>query len=250
MSEFIQNYRALCGQLLESELLDSGRWQSTDTSVKTYELLDTRIIYQMPATPVKLQKEIKPNLPWAEDHFKERISGMALNPPPSSEWWPYAVKGNIEHKEGKKFSHTYPERYWPRYANTPGINTGIRYSYGDLHDVINLLRKEPYTRQAYLPVWHPEDTGVVHGGRVPCSIGYHFMIRDEELNCWYQMRSCDAIRHFRDDVYMTVRLAQWVSGKLPFGIMTGKLYMTISSFHAFEPDTSILERVASGGELP
>lgn len=250
MSKFIDSYRVLCGQLLESPLIDVGRWQSTDSSIKTFELVDTRIIYQMPSSQDKLQRQVKPNLPWAEDHFLERVSGRPMNPAPSEAWWPYAVKGNADHKESTKFSHTYPERYWPKHAGVGEINEGIRYSYGDLMDVVNLLSKDPHTRQAYLPVWFPEDTGVVHGKRVPCTLGYHFMIRDGGLNVWYQMRSCDAIRHFRDDVYMTVRLAQWVGRNLPQTMTLDRLYMTVSSFHAFEPDRNILERVASGGELP
>ena len=30
-------------------------------------------------------------------------------------------------------------------------------------DVIDLLEREPFTRQAYLPIWFPEDTGAFHG---------------------------------------------------------------------------------------
>jgi len=134
----------------------------------------------------ELRKQISPNLPWADDHFQERVSGIPYNPPPSHNWWPFAQKNNSEFGGNEKFSHSYPERIWPKYAGREmeeseihnkesyeslSAMNGIRYEYGDLQDVINLIHKEPFTRQAFLPIWFPEDTGVVFGGRVPCFIG-------------------------------------------------------------------------------
>src|SRR3954468_15378336 len=87
---------------------------------------------------------------------------------------------------------------------------GIRYDYGDLQDVVDMLVRSPYTRQAVLPVWFPEDTGAVHGERVPCTLIYHWMLRDGRLHCFYDIRSCDFVRYFRDDVYFAMRLTQWL----------------------------------------
>ena len=117
-----------------------------------------------------LQEQIKPNLPWADDHFEERVGGLPLNPPPSHNWWPFAQKNNAEFGGNEKFSHTYPERMWPKFASeTPNSKMeGVRYEYGDFLDVLNLIRNEPFTRQAFLPIWFPEDTGVTFHGRVPC----------------------------------------------------------------------------------
>lgn len=205
------------------------------------------------------------NLPWAEDHFRERVSGKPLNPPPSAAWWPYAQKGHAEHTdENEKFSHTYPERFWPKFAERVPVpegaerkirasNKGIRYRYGDLLDVVGQLHKNPATRQAYLPVWFPEDTGATQGQRVPCTLGYHFLIRENRLNITYFIRSCDFMRHFRDDVYMAGRLAQWVRYELmkregpedlpvPQGLVVGHLTMHIVSMHIFKGDVPTLER--------
>lgn len=114
------------------------------------------------------------------------------------------------------FTHTYQERFWPKFAgeNERGRGgngmRGLRYAYGDLDDVVNLLLREPYTNQAYLPIFFPEDTGAVHGGRVPCTLGYHFMLRQNRLHMWYEIRSCDYVRHLRDDLYLACRLLLWV----------------------------------------
>lgn len=232
-----------------------GRWQSIDVSDRpdmiTHELLNVSFEISLPADMDHLQLQVRPNLPWAEDHFAERVSGEPWNPPPSNEWWPFAQAGNQEFKKDEQFSHTYPERYWPKMANVGEVrpngrqvfvpHNGIRFEYGDLGDVVRQLAKEPLTRQAYLPVWFPEDTGAVHGERVPCSLGYHFIIRDGRLHCVYYIRSCDFMRHFRDDVYMTGRLVQWICDELDMGILPGKLTMHITSFHIFAGDRPILE---------
>jgi thymidylate synthase len=152
-----------------------------------------------------------------------------------------------------KFSHTYPERKWPKHANYPpgrgAYRHGIRFAYGDLQDVVNLLIEEPYTRQAYLPIFFPEDTGgsVRLKQRIPCSFGYHFMVRDNwdkkpVMDVMYTMRSCDFVRHFNDDMYMAARLLQWVAWQVSlvradkFDTMPGKLRVHIASLHAMEGD--------------
>jgi thymidylate synthase len=193
----------------------------------------------------KLIEDCSPTLPWANEHFEERVSGIPYNPPPSHEIW---GNGNtVNFTENGKFSHTYPERFWPKHANdSKSWNTGIRYKLGDLNDVVSLLYREQHTRQAYLPVWFPEDTGSVEGQRVPCSLGYLFRMVDGHLHITYKIRSCDIFRHFRDDVYLACRLNLWVLEKLKAraefnhvmpdqwkNIKPGMLKMQIDSLHCF-----------------
>jgi len=263
MSEFTTKFNTLLMDMrYRSVHVPMNHWQSQRTSEKegmTYSLELQHVNFQMKVAQSieDLQDQVKPNLPWAEDHFLERVSGQPLNPPPSEAWWPFAVAGNAEHKEGKKFSHTYPERIWPKLAEAEsrGINGavqpeifGIRYEYGDLEDVINLLAHDPYTRQAYLPIWFPEDTGAVEGQRVPCTLGYHFLLRPGEeglhADIVYHIRSCDLFRHFTDDVYMAARLLQWVVGSVRdrgIDVRARSLIMQISSLHVFEGDTARLK---------
>ena len=87
-------------------------------------------------------------------------------------------------------------------------NYGVRFHYGDLNDLVKQLADDPTSRQAYLPLYFPEDTG--REGRKPCSLGYQFWAIDQRFYVWYPMRSCDAIRHLPDDIYLTVRLMLWV----------------------------------------
>ena len=263
-TDFQRKYNGLLMDMrFKSQEVPQAVWQSKDVSSTpgmtfSRELRHVTFKLSMTDDERSLQLDVQPNLPWAEDHFLERVSGEPLNPPPSEAWWPYRVKQNADHKEvqGQKFSHTYPERMWPRFANSEApawARMGIRYELGDLGDVVRQLVNDPLTRQAYLPIWFPEDTGVVKNQRVPCTLGYHFLFRPDRnrpmaLNgeIVYYIRSCDLFRHFTDDVYMAGRLLQWVVGKLrerDINAHASSLIMHISSLHTFEGDDYKLKQL-------
>lgn len=294
--------------------VNTGHWQALKNvpHTKTIELTNVQVSFEnMPSTVEGLQLYFEPNLPWSEDHFQERVSGEPLNPGKEYRNWPWYAGGVEGHRKFKcpecgtefrgrqdigypclacgaelpafdtqeaKFSHTYMERFWPKWAGTleeyyfrrkgssiegrgprgyhDGILQGIRYRYGDLNDLIDLLAREPYTRQAYLPMWFPEDTGAHHRERVPCSLGYHFMLREGKLNIFYPMRSCDFLRYMRDDCYLAARLGLWIIAQVqeatmgdisgppePFDHATlGHLNFFASSLHIFEGDLPKMRR--------
>lgn len=226
------------------------RWQGIPSPDDMFEYLFHSFRAEIPPTTEGLIKESSPNLPWADEHLEERVGGFPLNPPPSHVNWPFAQRGNEKFGGNTKFSHTYPERIWPKFASDEPNSkmTGIRYEYGDLGDVIDLLQREPYTRQAFLPIWFPEDTGSVHGERVPCTIGYHFIRRGDYLHVVYYIRSCDYIRHFKDDIYLACRKVQWIIEKLKEkdyanweNVIPGYLSMHITSLHCFNREREVLK---------
>jgi hypothetical protein len=219
------------------------------------ELLLHSFTCRMPVSSEQAVLEIKPNLPWADDHFQERVGGKPLNPGNEYKNWPYYKHNaaNDKHRvEAEKFSHTYMERMWPKHANLVrgAAHVGIRYKYGDLADVVKLLVREPDTRQAFLPIWFPEDTGVNFGGRVPCTIGYHFIRRGGYLHVVYYIRSCDFFRHFRDDIYLCDKLVRWIieeciatpeGGGDWLSVKPGLLTMHITSLHCFAIEKGLLD---------
>lgn len=227
--------------------LPTKEWQGRPLSdkEKMRVVLNYSLICNTPEAPSSLAYQCEPDAPWAEDHFQERVSGKPVNPGETYKKWPYNKFKSVgdDFMDGKLFTHTYMERYWPNYAGREGIEDykrpplkGIRYNYGNLGAVVEQLNDNPTTRQAYLPIWFPEDTGVVHGGRVPCSLGYLFMPVGDFLHCNYYIRSCDLYRHFRNDVYMTMRLLQWLVGETVDKWKPGILTMHIANFHYFEND--------------
>ena len=233
------------------DVTDVGEWQGIKggETGRTYELEDVSFQSRIPADVYQLVTQLRPNMPWAEDHFNERVGGVPVNPPPSARYWPFTQRGHKEHLDDQgHFSHTYPERLWPKYANpepNKSENFGVRFTLGDLEDVVELLARSPQTRQAFIPIWFPEDTGATASQRVPCTLGYHVMIRGTEMKIVYYIRSCDLLRHFVDDVYLAMRLCQWlcqrVSEKLSTPVVPRQLVMHISSLHIFEADRQTLE---------
>lgn len=245
-----------------SQLVHTERWQGMNILQKPemamYEILNYSLQVPIGSNPLDvLASEIKPNLPWADNHFQERVCGYPLNPGTEWENWPYGKSADQFRDLNGMFNHTYAERYWPRWAGKvpprevpptrpfsfdSSSHRGIRNPYGDLNDVVGQLAEEPMTRQAYLPMFFPEDTGGVEGGRVPCSLGYHFIMRGGFLHISYWLRSCDLVRHFRDDIYLTVRLLLWVLDELRdqdpmwHDVSPGLFTMHITSLHMFKGD--------------
>jgi hypothetical protein len=253
--DFLEARAYIVTRLLQTTPQNHGKWQQLDVSKSsahdTYELLNLTMWYQMPRTVKSAQKQITPDLPWAEKHFQERVGGKPINPGVEHNNWPYHAGQVTLHQHGGKYDHNYMERMWPRtlmieepdepeehwYQNF----TGYRFGVGDLNDVVTQLAHDVGTRQAYLPIFFPEDTGATAAQRVPCSLGYHFIIRENVLHLQYNLRSCEIYRHFTNDVYMAVRLAQWVVEQLSqvhgFHYTLGQLTMHVVSLHGFVGDT-------------
>lgn len=249
-------------------LVDTGHWQGVSTEgrpdLQTIELSPMNWSCPFPQGTdgnhpeemvEQLQQLIEPNLPWADEHFGERVGGVAMNPDPSHERWPFWRGQDSTTKDSKgKFTHTYSERFWPveawenengKYAYGPV--GGIRFQAGDFNSLINLLRREPFTRQAYLPIFFPEDTGAVHGGRIPCTLGYNFFRRFNILHIHYFIRSCDAYRHFRDDVYLAARLVPHILYELRADpgwqdVQPGMFHFYATSFHIHRGDMHHVKR--------
>src|SRR5271170_410517 len=95
------------------------------------------------------------DLEWCEAEFKERVGGEMLNPGEAYKlrlpYWKQFLN------RWGKFDYAYPQRM--------GLN---------LDHVINALRKDIYTRRAFLPVLGLEDHADSFDTRFPCTIGYHF----------------------------------------------------------------------------
>ena len=235
--------RFLADRMLNGVPIQRSSWQSQAAPSPAYEIANLIAEFHVPDSLSQWSELCQADLPWAEEHFRERVSGKALNPPPSYINWPWHSKEEATRfiNEGGRFDHTYPERYWPKPTGRwtgDCINPEDWNPAGDLDDVAGLLRKDPWTRQAYLPVWFPEDTGAVEGQRVPCTLGYHFIRNGTALDCNYFIRSCDLTRHYKNDIYLTGRLLQWMvdqTGRQGFPY-PGKVTIFISNLHLFTAD--------------
>jgi len=252
-------------RILAAPAVKTEKWQGMDVrnnpAAVSYEIMNA--FFEVDLEGIEglnhWRIDIRPNLPWADDHFLERIGGHPLNP--GREWanWPWGQSAARFRDKAEQFNHTYPERLWPKYARTTGdgilgmrlppIRKGIAWTYGDLEDLVDLLVAEPHTRQAYIPLFFPEDTGIADGGRKPCTLGYFFLMREGRLNIHYPLRSCDLIRHWRDDCYLAVRLLLWVLEKCRrkdpgtwSEVYPGTYSMWMGSLHIFQNDRHDLQQ--------
>ena len=232
-----------------SKIRQVNNWQgNSDFKGSMMRVLhEVSLRFNCPLNIDKAQDITLCDLPWSEDHFQERIGGKPTNPGNTYKYWPYHIDLDNSNYKEEKFSHTYQERFWPKRADTaPHVGfplVGIRYELGDLNDLIEQLGNDPATRQAYLPIWFPEDTGA-QNRRVPCSLGYYFYIDNGFINCIYNIRSCDIYRHFRNDVYFTIRLLQYIqetiNNKYNLQLKLGTIKMDIYNLHLFVNDSYAL----------
>lgn len=250
-----------------ANVVKAARWQGVDISNKP-EMVTRELLGQSLQVPLRgiedcnyWAVDTKANLPWANVHFEERVGGEPLNPGESWKSWPWGHSADKFRTHAGQFDHTYMERFWPKHAGHSeegkiknvycqiGNRRGIRFEYGDLNDLVSNLVGDPLSRQAYLPIWFPEDGNCQ--GRKPCTLGYHFINRFDYLHITYYIRSCDFIRHWGDDCYLAIRLLLWMLDRLRErdprwgSVKPGMFTMHCVSLHMFENDYVQLQKKAA-----
>jgi len=158
------------------------------------------------------------NYLWCQEEFKERVSRSYVNP----------GKAWLIRKDT-----------WATFLNSEG---GFCYTYNErlnyrhnLNKIIDELKRHPDSRQCYLPVFHPEDVSFIGAERrVPCTLGYQFIIRDNKLHIVYSQRSADVFLHFGNDIWLAWELMSYVAKRL--AIEEGYLYHNITSLHSYKRD--------------
>lgn len=261
----------LLAWMREAPVVKTERWQGVPVNTDTRELRN--VVFDVALFGIEnldhWRGDVAPNLPWADAHFKERVGGEPLNP--GEEWknWPWGQSADKFRATNQRFNHTYAERLWPKFMRrTPDgklparTKSDIRaypekdprpfyiagHHVGDLQNLVELLVQEPHTRQAWIPLFFPSETGFGDGGRKMCSLGYHFLVRDNKAHVWYPLRSCDMRRHWADDCYLAVRLLLWVIDRCRErsgfwrGVVPGSYAMHMTSLHIFENDHDELMR--------
>lgn len=222
------------------KLLDDGqpvtplRWQSEEIKPKMWQ-----IFHQ--SSKVRIMRNWKQqqfgyDVMWCNEHLAERVGGEPINPGSAYKNWPHYQQDETWRTQGTQFSHTYMERIWTNQVQ------GIRFKYGNLSNVIDHLNYDIDTRQAFLPIWFPEDTSAAGHERVPCTLGYLFQRRKGYLDITYYIRSCDAIRHFRNDIFLTIGLLEFVISKLKHQLKPGFMVFHCANFHCFDSDLYTLDK--------
>jgi len=161
--------------------------------------------------------DLSPTQPWADAELAERLSGLPINPGEA-----YRLRDSIwnEYLHDGRFSYTYAERM-----------------VGQVDKIIKEIQLRPESRQLYISIWEQHiDTHNLGGlSRVPCSLGYLFQLRNGKLNVTYIMRSCDFATHFHNDIYLAVKLMEYIAKSA--GVEPGNFTHFIGSLHIYKKDT-------------
>jgi len=161
----------------------------------------------------------KPNgLKEAQTWLSNRLAGRWMNQPSSK----------------------YREDYWKSYRESDGL---FAYTYEErmiyLPRIIHALKQNKYMRGAVMTIYETtRDQTNMGKRRVPCSMYYHFLVRPrgkyDVLTLMYTMRSCDLVNHFAQDVYMAMKLQEYVASQI--GVKVGDFIHFIGSLHAYKKD--------------
>lgn len=165
---------------------------------------------------------------YCEAELQDRLNRKGLNPGTS-----YLIRMDLwqqlmSRSEGGKFDYTYSER--------------INFS-NQLDNVIETLKEDEHSRRAMIMVFKPEDTEDSAGfqTRIPCSISYQFLIRNNKLMVLYYIRSNDYFNHFAIDIWLTNALQNYVAEQLKDKyprLKVGSLNYYAGSLHAYKEDLS------------
>lgn len=154
--------------------------------------------------------------------FEDRVSKEDLNP--GNSW---KIRQDMWQKfmvdDSTKFDYTYNERFK-----------------GKLDQIKEILKEDPHSRQAILMIFNDEDVYKAGGNtRIPCSVDYQFLIRNNRLHLIYHMRSSDALGHFAIDIWLSGEMIKWMTNELKEfypTLKTGSLTFFAGSFHAYRWD--------------
>jgi len=101
--------------------------------------------------------------------------------------------------------------------------------------IIDLLEKDPFTRQAVIGLWRPDDLDLIgKSNDIPCTLSIQFLIRFNTLSMIVTMRSNDAWLGFPYDVFVFSCLQNLVAEKL--GCMVGEYTHNVGSIHLYSRD--------------
>ena len=208
----------------------------TGASQNTKELTGVNFVISKPWLKKKemlefLFKEEADNIEaYCEQEIKDRTCGEALNPGNS-----YKIRMGLwqalmskDEEKVNKFDYTYSER----------IN-----NLKQLDNAIAALKEDIHSRRSLISIWDPKDSCDVAGfsTRVPCSISYQFLIRNNKLMVLYYIRSNDYFKYFVIDIWLTHALQEYVRQQVldvyP-NLKCGSLNYYGGSMHAYNDDLS------------
>jgi thymidylate synthase len=126
--------------------------------------------------------------------------------------------------------------YGPRLFNLHG-------QYDQVKNVIDLLRKNPFSRRAVIQIFDGED--LVKYDEIPCTCTLQFLIRSGKLHLVTYMRSNDAYLGLPHDVFAFTMIQEIIARSL--GVDVGYYYHDVGSLHLYYNDKKKVEKYFKEG---
>ncbi len=146
----------------------------------------------------------------------------------------YYVPNDIYAKEAEEGGDVVRSGYGERMNNFDGIN--------QIANIISLLRARPTSRRAVIQLFDASD--LAHSYKsIPCTCTIQFLIREERLNLFVNMRSNDAFLGLPHDIFAFTMLQEIVARSI--GVELGEYRHTAGSLHLYEKDDAAARRFLS-----
>ena len=167
-------------------------------------------------------QELKTNgLSYCKYELKERVATAFYNP-------------------GVSFSQR--KDLWEKFLEPDGR---MAYTYNErirtqLERIIEELIDKRDSRQCIITIYdqHMDMNNIGGKRRVPCSLHYQFLQRlidgKKHLTMIYNMRSCDYYNHFPIDVYLAIKLLEYVADEID--AIPSNFIHQMGSLHAYKKD--------------
>lgn len=167
----------------------------------------------------------------------------------------FAIADALSHIVGDNKLDTLTQ-FAPSFAKYSTNGRTIDGAYGNrihtneqLHLVIQMLKRDNSTRQAVISIYMGAIDLAGGGGlNTPCTLSFHFLVRNGKLNMKVMMRSNDIYLGLPNDIFTFTMMQEYVSVMtgIPIGIYTH----FASSFHLYDRDINRIPFKTKASTLP
>lgn len=153
------------------------------------------------------------------------------------------------------------KHYIPNYHEFAEVDDKVHGGYGprimnmhgninQLKNIINTLKKKNSTRRTVIQLFDakdlvPEDKNIEEYKDIPCTISLQFIIRENKLELFVNMRSNDAFKGFTHDVFAFTMLQEFVARLLKCEL--GNYHHYVASMHIYKSDVDKIKNLQNEG---
>lgn len=122
-----------------------------------------------------------------------------------------------------------------------------KYKGDQFKKVIDNLKSDSSSRQAIMTIYDPALDYTITKD-VPCTVNFHFLLRNDKLRMNVYMRSNDAMLGHPIDIFNFTMIQETIATEL--GVDVGDYNHMVGSFHLYESDIEKAEKIISNVNYP